>query len=644
MAGYFNIAYPPNEDYIRFNGGQNSKIQKNLILDNQSPDCLNVVIEDDAVGTRPGTAKLNTAAVGTFACDGLYTRHTRNSTAESMCAWFGGTMYVLSGTTFNAIASGVSLYTAGTRVFAVEYQNHIFFGGGSENIPSKYNGVALTRQGIYPPTTAAAAAIIVNSGAGSNLSGDYVYGITYVNSGLVESDISPITTTFSFAATGASLACLPVAPQSWGVSARNIYRSEVASFAVLYYAGTISNNTATTFVDNVLDAALGDPAPIDQNVPPNYGPCLYHNSRLFVIGRYPGDNDDRVYYSDVGNPYVFGTTNFINIGDNTGDTPKALGLWDNYLIVTGARGTTWLIYMPDIDDANWVQLRLRSQYGSKSPLGMFEAMNFLIFPAVEKDKFVGFGALSSAGLEPTAEITAIGSVGSDLISTPIENEMFAINNAYLHKVASIVYKNKAYIAMPTGSSTYNNRMFLFDFSRSGLQKEQKYTWLPWTGINASQFTVYEGNLYYASADATGFVYAMNQTLANDSGTAINSYWWTKEFPGQPAHSTWYKDWRFVNLLYELVGAYKMGLTIRVDSDQGSGLTYDLDCAPGGSLWGTMVWGINQWNAGQESRDLKYPLGQFRGKRVQFKFSNKNTLNQKFKVIGLNLTYNLKGKR
>ena len=209
---------------------------------------------------------------------------------------------------------------------------------------------------------------------------------------------------------------------------------------------------------------------------------------------------------------------------------------------------------------------------------------------------------------------------------------------------SIVYKNKAYIAVPSGSSTYNNRMFYFDFSSKGLQKEQKYTWIPWSGINASQFTVYEGDLYYASADTTGFVYEMEQTLANDSGTAINSYFWTKEFPGQPAHSTWYKDWRFANLLYELVGTYNMGLTIRVDSDQGDGVTYDLDCSPGSSTWNSMVWGTDDWDAGRESKDLKYPLGQFRGKRIQFKFSNKSTANQKFKVIGLNLTYNLKGRR
>jgi hypothetical protein len=185
---------------------------------------------------------------------------------------------------------------------------------------------------------------------------------------------------------------------------------------------------------------------------------------------------------------------------------------------------------------------------------------------------------------------------------------------------------------------------VFDFSNNGLEKSQKYTWAPWSGINPAQFCVYNGNLYYASADAVGLVYEMNQTTYNDNGSAINSYLWTKEFSGQGPHSTWFKDWRFANLLYGLLGDWLMGLTIRVDSDEGDGLTYDLDCNPGSSTWGSVVWGSDIWDAGSTTDDVKQPLGQFRGKRIQFKFSNKNTVNSGFKVVGLNLTYNLKGKR
>jgi hypothetical protein len=641
MAGYFNIAYPNTEDYIRFNGGMNSKIQKNLILDNQSPSCLNVIFDDDSVQTRPGTIQFNTTSVGTYACDGLYVRHERNSTNQTMCAFFGGTLYTASGTTFSAVASGTSIHTAGNPVFNVEYQNHSFFGFGSDTVPQKWNGTDLTRMGIYPATTTMSVASA--STAISGLSGEYRWAMTYVNTASVESDLSPFTTTFTAASSAVQLSSIPVAPQSWGVSTRNIYRT-ASSGTVLYYAGSIANNTATTYVDAISDASLGDEAASDQNVPPNFSTCLYHQGRIFSIGRYPGDQNDLVYYSDLNNPYVWGTTNFINIGDQTIDTPKTLALWDNYLVIGGGRGTTWLIYMPSSDDTEWVQLRVRSQFGSKSPRGNFEALNFLIFPAVEKDKFVGFAAMSAAGIEATASLTEAGTIGSDLLSTPIESEMFAVNSTYLDKISAIVYKSKAYISVPSGASTYNNRIFVFDFSTNGLEKSQKYTWAPWSGLNASQFVVYNGDLYYSCSDAVGKIYKMNQISYNDNGTAIDSYFWSKEFSGQKPHGTWFKDWRFANLLYGLIGNWLMGLTTRTDSDSGDGTTIDIDCNPGSSVWNTLVWGSGNWEAGRSTKDLKNPLGQYRGKRIQFKFSNKNTINSGFKVIGLNMAYNLKGRR
>jgi len=643
MTSFFNVAYPANEDYIRFNGGKNNKIQKNLVLDNQVPDALNVEIIDDAIQTRRGSSKLNSASVGSFICDGLYTRHERNSTVETMCAWFNGSMFTLdAGNTFTTLPSAQSIYTAGTRVFAVEYQNHMFFGAGEANTPMKYNGTDFTRHGIYAPTASASVSTATTAGA---LSGLYNWAVTYVNSAAVESDISPIVGPLTLTSGIASLTSIPIAPQSYGVAARNIYRTE-ASGAAYYYVGQIGDNTTTTFLDEVADAALGDEAPSDQNVPPNYGPCLYHQSRLFVIGRYSSDQVDRVYYSDVGNPYVFGTLNFINIGDQTLDVPKALALWDNYLIVSGGRGTTWMVYMPSADDSTWVMLRVRSQYGSKSPLGVFEALNFLIFPMIERDKFVGFGALSAAGLEPTASVSEVGAIGSDFISNVVEPDMFDVDESELHNIVSIVYKNRAYIAYTTesGGLGYNDRMYVFDFSQKGLEKAQKYTWLPWSGMNASAFTVYDGKLYYGCSNDCGHIFQMLTDNYNDSGSAIDSYFWTKEFFGRKEHGKWHKDFRFANILYELTGAFDMHMTIRTDSDQGSGLNYSLDCSPGGSVWGTMIWGQDDWDAGRDVKDLKYPLGRFTGKRIQFKFSNQNVADQNFKIIGLNLTYNLKGKR
>jgi len=150
MASNFEVKYPSNGKQITFDGGMNNKFSKQLLEDNESPDCMNVVFGDRSVETRGGTDKLNTTSVGTFACDGIYTRHA-NSGAETMVAWYGGTLYGLATTTFVAVASATSVYTAGQRVSATEYQDYMFFGNGAST-PYKYNGTDFTRHGIPAPT------------------------------------------------------------------------------------------------------------------------------------------------------------------------------------------------------------------------------------------------------------------------------------------------------------------------------------------------------------------------------------------------------------------------------------------------------------------------------------------------------------
>lgn len=112
-----NKTFYPDKGRVLFDGGLNTKFERSIIEDNESPDCQNVVFENGAVGTREGRSILNTTAIGSFPIDGLYTRHD-NTGAESMCVWADGNFYVLNTTTFVTIPSGQSVWTAGARVGA----------------------------------------------------------------------------------------------------------------------------------------------------------------------------------------------------------------------------------------------------------------------------------------------------------------------------------------------------------------------------------------------------------------------------------------------------------------------------------------------------------------------------------------------
>lgn len=630
MTGFRRIY--PGTGKMTFDGGKNNKYEKSIIEDNESPDCLNVDFDAGSVGTRNGFSKVNTASVGSYVCDGLYSRKGSNN-AETMVAFFNGTGYTLGGTSFTTIASAQSVFTAGVRVHAAMMENHIFFGNGS-TIPYKYNGTDFTRHGVYPPTLA----VSFNSNGAGNPNGDYRYKITYVNTALVESNPSDASTTFTVASKQISLTSLPVAPQSWGVASRRIYRT-VAGGSTYLRVATVSDNSTTSYDDNVADGSLGVAAPSDNGVPPLYSAIIYHQNRLFMIG-----NDNLVWYTNLDEPYTVGATNFLTVGDQSADMPIALGVYNNVLAIF-CQQNVWLYYMPDTTPGNWQRIKCKSAYTSKSPFGVFTYKNKLGFAAIQNDKFVGVGAISGDAVEQDSATLSVMTVGGDLKTDRIEPDMFDMVEAYVGNISSIVFKNKAYVTMTKGTgATTNNRVYVMDFSISNLSKNQKEAWVPWTGLSAAQFAVYAGSLYYGSSSATGFVYKMASGVYTDDGTAINSYYWTKEVAGDGDESSFNKDFRYANLLVDLAGAYYMSVAVRTDSDSGDGTNYQLDLDPNASTWGSMVWGRDTWGAGATQKDMRLYLAGARGKRVQYKFSNQNTTSQRFKVHWMNFTYNIKGPR
>lgn len=629
----FETIYPPSGK-VFLDGGKNNKFEKSIIDDRESPDCANVIFSNGAVATRPGTTRLNTTAVGSFVCDGLYTRRS-NTGSETMVAFFGGTAWTLGTTTFATIGSAQSVFTAGVRVAATQYENHMFMGNGGV-IPYKYNGTDFTRHGVYPPTTTMS---VVSNGAG-NLAGTYMWKVTYVNSALAEGGGGPAIT-FTVTATGGqvNLSAVPVAPQSFGVNARRIYRTDAGN-STFRRVTELSNNTATTYTDNIASSAVGATMPADNGVPPNYSINIYHQNRVFVND---ASNPNFVWYSDLGEPYTYQATNFDLFGDASSDLVKGFAIFDNSLVVF-CENSSWLWYMADTDPANWRKVQIRSSFGSKSPFGYARYNNYVFFPATQNGKLVGFAAINGDSIEPSTSLLTISAAGSEMQSDRIEPDIFDIQSAQLGNITSFNYKNKIYVSVTkvTGNTT-NNYVYIFDFSISDLNRRNP-AWAPFTSIQAAQFTVYNGTLYYGSANAEGFVYALEASVYTDNGSAINSYFWTKEFAGLKGHENVEKDFRQVNLLVDKAGGYYMNLTYRVDSDKGMGTTVQVNLDPGSTLWGNFQWGDALWGGGTDQENVTVFLNGARGKRIQFMFSNQNTASQRFKVHNLNYTYNTRGRR
>jgi hypothetical protein len=520
-------------------------------------------------------------------------------------------------------------------VRGTQYQEQLFVGDGVM-IPMKYNGTDFTRHGIYPPNSGPTA----TSTSAGVLTGDYRYKVTYVNSQSVESDTNTTTATLTVAGATVGLTSIPVAPQSFGVAARRVYRTE-AGGATWKRLTEIANNTTTVYADSTPDTLLGAAAPSDQGVPPIYSVIIYHASRLFCNDT---QNPGVLWYSEAGDPHLFPSTNFLLIGDASGDVIKGLSVYQNSVLVI-CETSMWLVYMPSADPNDWSQIRTKSAYGTLCPDGAVIANDSVIVPVTQNGKFSGFAKVVGDAIAPDVTLTTAGAVGSDLASQKIEPDMFDVKEGtLLNNVCGIAWKNKAWFALPSGNTaTENNKVFIFDFSYDQLVKSKEPAWFPQSGFKPNCWTVYAGYLYYGSATASGFVYRADTDTYSDDGTAINSYIWTKEFAGYAGHESLIKDFRQLNCLVENAGDWMMDIYYRVDSDKGAGNAVQLDLDPGSNLWNTMLWG-GTWGGGNDEQDAQIYLGTAKGKRIQFKFTNRNTVNSRFRVYNLSFTYNLRGAR
>jgi len=636
MAGRYDIVYPGRARQL-FDGGLNSKFERSIINDNESPDCQNVLFSDGAVGSREGVSQLNTASVGTFACDGLFTRN-EDSGAETMVAFFGGLGYALGTTTFTTIPSAQSVFTAGTRIGSTQYQNHIFFGNGDAS-PYKYNGTDFTRHGV--PAASGTVSLNTAAGAGDLSSGTYMYRVTYVNSQAVEGDLGSATAGLAVVVSASvDLSDIPTAPQSHGVNSRKIYRTE-ADGAAYKLVTEITDNTTTTYNDTLADASLGLAAPTDNGEPPNYSIAVYHQNRLFTND---AGNLNYLWYSDLEEPYTFASTNFFKVGDAASDLIKAIDVHQNAVYVFCQR-SVWMLYMPSTTDSDWRLIRVGSAYGSRSPFGSFLFQDKMMFPATQSGKLVGFAAIQGASIDPTTTVLENMVIGSELQSEPIEPDIFDIQESNLGDITAHVFQNKAYIAVTKDQgSTSNNYVLIFDFSYERISKSQQSLWVLWKGINVRDFTAFGGKLYGGSSLADGLVYQLEDDTYNDNDAAIDSYFWTKEFSGIPGHENLTKDFRRVKILVDNAGTYDMDLAVRVDSESTSGgLVFPIALTPGGGIWGAMVWGVGSWGGGRAQDEKEIFLSGLSGRRIQFRFSNQNTAGQRFKVQGLNFYYNVRGK-
>lgn len=116
----------------------------------------------------------------------------------------------------------------------------------------------------FDPVTAPGAptAALAGAGAGNVDNGTHVYRISYTNASgeTVHGTASSVLTVSDKTSDGqVALSSIPTSSSS-SVTGRKIYRSKANTSSPLFLVATISDNTTTTYTDNVADASLGAPS------------------------------------------------------------------------------------------------------------------------------------------------------------------------------------------------------------------------------------------------------------------------------------------------------------------------------------------------------------------------------------------------
>lgn len=201
------------------------------------------------------------------------------------------------------------------------------------------------------PATSLSPAVLAEAG---NLNGTYVYRVSFITAD-GETEASPASSGISPANQQAILSSIPTSSDSY-VTGRKIYRG--ADYLSTKYIATIADNTTTTYVDNIADAAYGS-SPIFYNTT---GGGLYLKNhagtyQIFnagyesvtlgfaaggqnfgpgntAIGPYAGDDLTTGYWNTI-----LGYEAGANI--TSGDSNTFGGLKSGYLTTTGRYNTGW---------------------------------------------------------------------------------------------------------------------------------------------------------------------------------------------------------------------------------------------------------------------------------------------------------------
>ena len=287
---------------------------------------------------------------------------------------------------------------------------------------------------------------------------------------------------------------------------------------------------------------------------------------------------NRIYISNLNDPETFSVDDWIDIEPGDGD------------VLTGA-----IVAGPDkVFFAKNYSVHYMTGAGTET---------FTIFPLVKDFGIVSHRSLVNVGADvwgmtPDGRIMSLLKnqyglySGQDMASDYLEATLSTVNQQATDRVCAISVDGYVLFAVPTGSSTTNNLVLVYDTIAPISSRYSK--WVKITGWNITCFdkSAESGDevLYMGDAD-TDQVFKWSGNT--DDGTVISAIWEGPEFEFESVGTP--KRFRQLKLTGYPLGDFDVNAHVSIDNGTYTNIG-SLNLSASGGVWGTSIWGSFLWGA------------------------------------------------
>lgn len=329
---------------------------------------------------------------------------------------------------------------------------------------------------------------------------------------------------------------------------------------------------------------------------PNGKYATFWKNYLFICGDgiIDGTNyKSRVWFSALGDPDSFTIgTDYFDVGKSDGQDIMGIAPLGEFLVIFKRKS----IYI--MSGSNPDAWRLTGSVNNLSQIangiGCVSAKSIV---QVGNDLwFMSDDGIRSIRRNEEGSIPLMG-----LVSGNVSGTIDTINWTYATKIAGVYFDNKVYMAIPTGTSTTNNKVLVANTMIQLDKPFNPHPWFVYTGWNVYCWNIYLSGsipaLHYGDAKTTNVIRAESTDSDATSSSGIDFDVRGKMIDLQVPEMK--KTVRFMK--YGVLGSGNYNLDLYTSLDGNTWTFRQSINMEQGNTWGSAVWGTDKWSYINETK-------------------------------------------